>query len=156
MASFISVVAEHPSFYVDLEMQRASVNPLFRLSNNDARCDWLMKPDGGIEHTLGNLYTALGEKARFFHLVEYDDLIDKPQEIMNGIYAFLNVESFDHDFNNIKKLENDFENTGAGFPPNLHKVRLKLAKTSLPIEKVLSEYVIKKYSNVEFWRRNAE
>ncbi len=156
LASFITVVSEHPSFYVDLEMLQADINPLFRLSRNDARCDWLMKPDGGIEHTLQNLYTALSYEGKFFHLVEYDDLINQPQETMNGIYTFLNIKSFDHDFNNIKKIESDYESPGTGFPPNLHKVRPKLAKESLPVEEVLSEYIIKKYSNMEFWRNNGK
>jgi sulfotransferase len=46
---------------------------------------------------------------KLIHFVEYDDLMDNPQETMNKIYDFLEEEHFEHDFDNITNIhrEND-------------------------------------------------
>jgi sulfotransferase len=123
------------------------------LSLDENRCDYLMRPGGEIDQSLLCINEIIKpENKGIFHLVEYDDLINKPQETMNGIYNFIGIEPFEHDFNNIIKLEKD-DDTLIGMPANLHKIRPELKQTSSKPEDVLSDYVINKYSNMEFWRK---
>lgn len=125
------------------------------LSMEDNICEYLI-----CNHSMLNIiYTGFlnsyndPENAGVFHLVEYDDLINSPQETMNKIYDFLEIKRFDHDFNNIEKVEvdNDF---GANLPPDMHTIRRSLEKISPKIDNVLSPYIINKYSNLELWRDN--
>ena len=83
-------------------------------------------------------------------LVEYDDLIDKPVNTMYNVYNFLGIPPHKHDFNNIvnEYLPHD---SMLGLE-NLHVVKKSISKTSKDPKDVLSEYVIEKYSNMEFWR----
>lgn len=92
------------------------------------------------------------ENKDVFHIVEYSDLISKPQEVMNGIYNFIGVKSFKHNFTNIVKLEKDDE-TLVNMPQDTHEVRPILKMTSPKPEDVLSDYVINKYSSMDYWRK---
>lgn len=123
------------------------------LSVDDNRCDYLMRPWGEIDKGLLALNEVVQpENKEIFHVVEYSDLINKPQETMDGIYKFIGTESFKHNFKNIIKLEKDYD-TLIGMPEDLHKIRTELKQTSPKPEDVLSDYVLNKYSNMEFWRK---
>ena len=42
-------------------------------------------------------------KQKSIHLIEYDDLMNSPEETMKQVYEFLGEEYFEHDFKNIEK-----------------------------------------------------
>ena len=116
--------------------------------NNDNRCDWLMKEDGLLKLSYESLKTSYKDPEVM--LVEYDDLIDKPVNTMYNVYDFLGIPPHKHDFNNIV---NDYlPHDGMLGLENLHVVKKTLSKTSKDPKDVLSDYVIKKYSNMEFWK----
>jgi len=122
------------------------------LSETDNMCEYLMRPQGSLDSSLTSISTICNPKNEgMFHIVEYDDLVEKPQEVMNGIYSFLELESFTHNFNSIEKKEID-NDVLLGFSEDLHKVRKTLSKQSVKPEEVLSPYIINKYSGMEFWR----
>lgn len=119
---------------------------------NDIRCDVLMNMDGGIEHQLYAMQESLlSNNKKFFHLVEYDDLVFNTKNEIKKIYEFLEIEQFEHSYDciNYTSSSRDTEYFGV---PDLHKVRQKISKTSKDFHKVLSKNIIKKYSNKEFWR----
>jgi sulfotransferase len=119
---------------------------------NDIRCEVLMNMDGGIEHQLYAIEESISEKNKnYFHLVEYDDLISNPKNEINKIYNFLGVDEFEHNFDCVNYTESSRDISYYGIA-NLHKVRQKISKTSKNPKKVLSDKVIKEYSNKEFWR----
>lgn len=149
LTSFLSL----DTTWIDAGMTNNGWNYKTYLSLNDNRCDFLMRSWGEIDRELLVLNEVIKpENKDIFHLVEYSDLIDNPQEVMDGIYKFIGVESFTHNFNNIKKLEVD-DDTAIGLPKDLHKVRPQLKKVSQKPEDVLSDYVLKKYSGLEFWKK---
>lgn len=119
---------------------------------NDIRCDVLMNMDGGIEHQLYAMKESSSVKnKKFFHLVEYDDLVSNTKVEIEKIYDFLEIDTFEHKYDHIncKILSRDIEYFGI---PNLHTVRQKISKTSKDPHKVLSKNILEKYSNKEFWR----
>lgn len=151
LASFITMSKNHS--WIDLGMQRDGWYYKNYLTLDDNRCDYLMRSKGQIDKSL-ILFNEIikPENKDVFHIVEYSDLISKPQEIMNGIYNFIGIESFKHNFTKIVKLEEDDE-TLVNMPQDTHEVRPVLKKTSPKPEDVLSDYVISKYSNMEYWRK---
>jgi sulfotransferase len=111
-----------------------------------------MRPWGDLEKaTLGFNEIVKPENKDLFYIVEYDDLVNNPQEIMDGIYDFIGIKKFKHNFKKIVKLEND-NDTMLRLPEDLHRIRPELKQTSAKPEDVLSDYVLRKYSNMEFWR----
>ncbi len=70
-------------------------------------------------------------------------MLKTPTEVLNNIYSFLEIDNFTHDFNNIKKIEEDIydeiEST-----KELHKIKNTLKNNSLVLSDFLSEKMIKK------------
>jgi sulfotransferase len=146
LASFITLLPEHS--YIDMEMRNTRWWYKDYLTKDDNRCDYLMRPYGGIDQTLLTFNEIRkSENKNIFCLVKYDDLTNNPQDTMKNIYNFLELPDYKHDFNKIQKLEKDNDEV-LGHPSNLHEVRPKLKKVSKDPKEVLSEYVINKYSNI--------
>jgi sulfotransferase len=115
------------------------------LTENDNKCDYLMSPLWEIDKLFSS-YLTIKNYPEHIHVVEYENLIAKPQETMTAIYEFLGINNYNHDFNNIERLETYFEEN-INMPNNLHEVRPQLNKTSPKVEDVLSDYAINKYRN---------
>lgn len=150
LASFISLIPSGELSYIDEDM--ASSNWWYKdyLSRNDNRCDYLMRPYGMIDQVMVSFNEIhKRENEGIFHLVDYNNLTNNPEETMTNIYKFLEIEPYQHNFNNIEKLEEDRDSL-VGMPKDMHKIRKELSKTSLPVERVLSEYIINKYSGITF------
>ena len=123
-------------------------------SHNDTLCEYLMMPNGSIDKGLLSLASAFyPENEGIFHIVEYSQLTLNPEETMSEIYKFLEMPNYEHNFDKIKKVEQD-NDTALGFPPDLHDVRQSLSQSSTSLD-ILSDYIRHKYSNVEFWRENS-
>ena len=120
-------------------------------SPEDIIVEYLMRPNGDIDKSLLSLASAFyPENEGIFHIVEYNDLLLKPEETMSNIYKFLGLPDYKHDFNNVKKIESD-NDAVLGLPKDLHKIRPSLSKSTTDIN-ILSDYIKHKYSNMEFWR----
>ena len=87
------------------------------------------------------------------HIVEYDDLCSKKEEVIKGIYNFLELPYYKHDLENIVNVtpENDEESYGL---VGLHNINATLEKTSSDPKDILGESLYNKYKNMnlEFWR----
>lgn len=86
------------------------------------------------------------------HLVEYDDLLENPEDSLKGIYNFLGMDSYSHDFSNIEQpiVEDDSKWGIKG----LHTIGKKLERQSSKAEERLGEEIFNTYSQLklEFWR----
>ncbi len=115
-----------------------------------ARAEGIMANDGMVGSPLGHLKSALsGQYKDRILLVEYDALCEDPAATMKGIYDFLGVPHFEHDFVNLEFQEESFDE--ALMTPDLHTVKGPVRKiertTLLPLE------IFERLSNCAFWRR---
>jgi sulfotransferase len=125
-------------------------NNMYR-SSEDCICEYLMQGGSVIDRGLVSVASAVNPNNKGnFHIVEYTNLVLNPKETMSGIYKFLELPDYDHDFNNIVKLEVD-NDIKMGYPENFHTIRNSLSMPSTSVD-VLSDYIKHKYSNMEFWR----
>jgi hypothetical protein len=144
LASFIKLDSDR--LRNDVISNNAFVN-IYR-SDEDCICEYLMQINGDIDRALVSVASAFYlENKDIFHIVEYNDLVLKPQETMSGIYKFLELPEYKHDFNNIKKIELD-NDIDLGYPENLHDVRESLSISSTSVD-ILSDYIKHKYSNMK-------
>jgi sulfotransferase len=146
LTSFISLLDEES--YIDKDMQKFGWWSKEYLTKNDNRCEYLMRQGGQIDKILFSLNEVLKlNNKNNFYIMEYDRLIEHPQKTMDEIYNFLEISGYEHDFNNIVKIEEDIDND-LGLPKNLHDVRKKINKINKNPKQVLSQYIIDKYSNI--------
>ena len=146
LSSWILLNRKSPNSFIDKELK--SLN--FALTD-DYRCDLLMRENhGNVEQSLYALKKGLTEHPNCLHLIEYDDLINNTENIINGIYRFLKLPTYKHKYDNIEhiNLENDLSHG----MPEMHKVEPTISRSKNNPLDILSDRIIKKYSNLEFWR----
>ena len=83
-------------------------------------------------------------------MIEYEDLIERPEETMKGIYELLELDDYSHDFNCIENKQRESEDQWN--LKDMHNVRQKLEKKSKRPEDILSGDILNKYSNLEYWK----
>jgi sulfotransferase len=82
-----------------------------------------------IMRSLSGVTTAMEENSNQFLFVSYNDLITDPQNVINRIYEFLEVEKFDHNLGNI--LNRYPENEDAYELKHMHDVRNTIEKRTI-------------------------
>ena len=84
--------------------------------------------------------------------VDYDEIVDKPQETINSIYKFLGIPKYKHRFKNFKQIEiNGLKYNDKIFGKGMHTIKTKsLVKTKRDITKVLPEEIIQTYGKIKF------
>jgi len=147
IASFIKMDANY--------LKNGAYNSNYYMANyrseKDLVAEFLMEPNGDIGKGLLSLASAFyPENKGMFHIVEYNNLVFNPEETMAGIYDFLEMPHYQHNFNKIQKVEKDNDEV-LGLPKDLHDIRKSLSNSSTSID-ILSDYIKHKYSNMEFWR----
>jgi sulfotransferase len=119
--------------------------------DDDNRCQYLMSDDGIVEQALWSLSQAFVKNdTKHLLIVEYNDLVNTPEETMRRIYEFLEVEEHKHDFGNVENKH--CENDDQWYLKDMHYVRKEVKKTSKKPEDVLSPYVLNRYKNLEYWK----
>lgn len=119
---------------------------------DDNRCEFLTSPMGILGQSYNGIKQAIVEgRQKCLHFVEYDELLNYPEQTMQKIYEFLGEEPFQHDFTKIENIhrENDEQVYGMA---DMHEVRKNLNKRGIIAEEILSKEVLKKCENTEFWR----
>ena len=152
VASFVRKAQENPDTnYIDRQMVAEDFLPYWRKPLDDARVDWLLAPGGMLQAAILSVSSAYrDEKAHLFHVFTYADLVAEPGKTLDGIYNFLGVDRFAHDFTTIPAAEPHADAEVLGVP-DLHTVRPMLAATAPPPEDVLSDYALTRCEIEDFW-----
>jgi sulfotransferase len=152
LASFIDIIHKNSQFpsFIDQEIQARQEFNFYR-PIDDIRCDHLMRPKGLIDNALyGIAFAGLEENKEYFHIVEYEDLLNKNKETVDKIYDFLKLNKYDHDFENIINLTPEDDRIYG--LQGMHEVRKLISRREINKKEILSSYVLNKYSGLEFWR----
>lgn len=152
VASFVRKAQENPETnYIDRQMVADDFLPYWRRSIDDARVDWLLQPGGMLDAAMLSVSSALKpETEHLFHVFTYADLVAEPGKTLDGIYDFLGVDRFAHDFTTIPVAEPHADAEVLGVP-DFHAVRPTVAATAPPPETVLSDYALTRCSIEDFW-----
>lgn len=125
----------------------------FWAKTDEEKCQMLLNKDGLIIRELIGIHhiTQLDKNKHYGHLIEYNDLINKPKETIDGVYKFLNMPPFKHNFNTFKQFtvqNHSYDDTIVG--KNLHKIKENgLSKT---IHRPLPKNVVKECKHLNLWR----
>ena len=118
---------------------------------DDERCKFLAG-QGIVGSSYSNLRDALAAgHDKYVHLVEYDDLVNSPQETLNRVYDFLELDRFEHDFTSVSNTRQERDAEVHGFK-DMHHVRKIVGKTSIEPKDILSEEILANCKGAEFWR----
>lgn len=135
-----------------------TIKPLYhhqQLNSVYERCNMLM---GQIQNAPGYVSAPLEnvQQSMFSHerdhicYIEYDTLVNNPEESMRKIYDFLGEPWFEHDFNNVETSYDEFDEQAK--IEGLHTVRKKVEyinrRSTLPPD------LWNKFEQSSFWKYN--
>ena len=106
---------------------------------------WLNSPPIGL--ALERIHQSFLEGfAKNSYFIRFEDLTRHPQEVMDGLYRYLNLEGYKHDFENVQNygIEDDLV---FGLSKNLHKTRPKVEPVIDDSVEVLGEEVCRIIDN---------
>jgi len=149
LASFITLFHKDGGLnFIDKAMLKQGM-----FVTDDARCHFMMNPGGIVWESMNALATAFRQnQTQYIHFIQYDDLVSDPKRVMQGIHSYLRLKPFEYDFENIVQKDREKDKEVYGLP-TMHEVRQKVEKKSKHYSEVLSEEVINKYKNMDFWNR---
>lgn len=141
LASFITLIHKSDTVsYVDEGLMKYGVDLC-----DDNRCYYLMELDGILARSIQAVEHARKNHPDNIHLIQYDDLVSNPSEVMINLHEFLELKPFEYTFNNINAKERE-DDSYYGLP-TMHEIRPELKKISKPYTEVLSKDIIDKYKN---------
>jgi sulfotransferase len=146
LSSFVKLAEANPDNFIDQNINYEDFYVKYYREINDARCDYLMRSNGEIDLQLLAIATLV-QKPESCHIVWYEDLIANSQKTLSGIYEFLEIDDFKHNFANIKQLDKHNDSLVFGIK-DLHTISSTIKPSQTKPERILSNYVLSKYSNV--------
>lgn len=100
-------------------------NVSLNLSLREQRRQAVLAKNGVLDTALQAYNTAKKHPDQtMFHYVSYEKLVTKPKETLNGIYDFLEMERYEHNFNEIKNTNRELDSIWG--LPSMHKVKSKI------------------------------
>lgn len=153
LASFLSMIKRNPHIvngrlnFIDQSLVQQGI-PL----TDENRCSAIAGP-GILGQSFDGLKKALSEGYRAnIHFVEYSDLVNRPKETMEQLYAFIGEPYYEgHNFNNVTNVHQENDAQIYGFE-DMHAVRAEVKSTALPPSEVLPASILEMIQGAEFWR----
>ena len=144
LTSFERLRKENPLFFTRADAQ------LREGSNISSRALYYAGPDGplGISHRNLKDAITMGYLDRLL-FVDYNRYCNSPKSQTKRIYEFLELEHFDHDFENINQPEK-YNDLAVGLP-NLHKVKPSIDRTTVNCVEYLGLDLYEQYNREIFW-----
>lgn len=142
LASYIILIEKNGTDnFVDAHL-RGEGKPI--TTDNRIECLWR----NYVSDPYQSLVYGLTHNPHNILLVDYNDLTQNPEQELNKIYEFLEIESHKHDFSSILNTCAEDKDDAWGIE-NLHKIRPKLQRTSPPPEEIIGEENVKLYSKFD-------
>ena len=120
----------------------------------EEKCDMLMNKDGQIVKELIGIKHLLDHHSKeIYHVVKFNDLVRNTENTIDGVYNFLGIPKFKHDFNNIGQ----FKINNMGYDDTILGQRLHTIKTDAIYKEKYDAYsivpksIIDKYKQCNFW-----
>ena len=143
--SFLGVCERNPNYYIN-EQYELNKNNLMYKDELDFKVDMIMSNQHNV-NMLSSIQNL--EPSEEIMFVDYDNFIIDIDKTLNSIYKFLNIDTFKHNFSNIKQLEGYNDEY---FYNDTHTIQTnKIKKRDLKIE--LPDYIIEKYSKYNTWKK---
>lgn len=146
LASFVTLANKDPNTFIDNQLREFGFT-----INNTNRCRLLWN-NGVVGQSWQSLKSGWNFNKNNLLMIEYDDIVSKPLEVLVRIEEYLGIESFAYDINNLKPMEEKDEFHGI---KGLHDIRPVVKKTSKPPEQIIGNELTNYYNDMklDFWHR---
>lgn len=139
ISSFIKLMDSNNSLNNSIDKHLRNTGLPISITN---RADYIF--NNFVDYPRKAIIGSLENHRDSIHMVEYNDIVNSPEETISKIYKFLEIEYFKHDFSSIENTCKEDKDLAWGIE-NLHVIRNKLQKTSTPPEEVLGKELTEYY-----------
>jgi sulfotransferase len=141
MASWLTILHNNPNNYMDEKLRKygVPVNDWWRMGEM-----WMNM----VKDCMDAVQILKKDAANRLLLINYDDLINNPQDIISKVEQFLDLPRYTYDFNNIKSDTDDDDLVAWGLK-GIHTIRPKLEKTSKDPKEILGEELYNRFKDIE-------
>jgi len=137
ITSYIVLMDRNEDNFVDTHLKSKRI-PI--TTENRAKCLW----EEYVSDPYESFKFGVTNYKDYVHLVNYDDLVSDPDNILDGIYTFLGLDVIKHDFGDIKNACSEEKDEAWGLR-DLHTIRPVLNKISVHPHKILGPYLSSYY-----------
>ena len=116
----------------------------------DGRINLWASSNGPVGSTLIQLQEFLIRRNTDVLIIEFDNLTRYPESVMKEVYKFLDIEYFEHDFNNV--TQTTYEDDRFHGMIGLHNINQVVKPVTSNAKSILGDALFKKYNGGEFWR----
>jgi len=146
LGSFLDWSEREPSSFVNQ----------YAAKTREEKCDMLLNKDGAIVKELIGIKHLLDHQPKeIYHLVEFNDLVRNTENTIDGVYNFLGIPKFKHDFNNIGQFKiNDMEYDDNIVGKGLHTLKegaIKNYKEEYDAYEIVPKSIIDVYKQCNYW-----
>lgn len=141
MASWLTLLKNNPGSYMDQQLMQQG-----KALTDENRMDEMWY--NMVKDCFEALQKALHDARDQIMLIDYEDIINNPIEVLKSIENFLKLPEHSYDVNNIQNKYSDDDLTAWGLD-GMHKIRSELKKTSRDPRKVLGDELFNKYAIIE-------
>ena len=122
----------------------------------EEKCEMLMNKNGVIVKELIGIKHLLDYQPKeIYHIVKFNDLVKDVKNTIDGVYNFLDIPKFKHDFNNINQFKvNNMSYDDAIVGEGLHTLQtgaISNYKEKYDAYKIIPKSIIEKYKQCNFW-----
>ena len=122
----------------------------------EEKCDMLMNKEGQIVKELIGIKHLIDQQPKeIYHVVKFNDLVNNTENTIDGVYNFLGIPKFKHDFNNIGQFKvNDMGYDDAVVGNGLHTLEtgaISDYKEKYNAYSIIPSVIINKYKQCNFW-----
>ena len=122
----------------------------------EEKCDMLMNKEGQIVKELIGIKHLLDHQPKeIYHVVKFNDLVKNTENTIDGVYNFLGISKFKHDFNNISQFKvNNMDYDDAIVGQGLHTLQtgaISDYKEKYDAYSIIPKSIIDKYKQCNFW-----
>jgi len=124
----------------------------------EEKCDMLMNKEGQIvKELIGVKHLLDYQPKEIYHLIKFNDLVENTENTIDGVYNFLDIPKFKHDFNNISQFKvNDmgYDDTVVG--NGLHTLTtgaISNYKEKYDAYSIIPKNIIDKYKQCNYWMK---
>lgn len=158
-ASFIKLVRKNPfkgegkMNFIDRDLIQQGETEI----NDFNRCKSFLSENGVVGRCYDSFKAAMedSETKQHLHLIEYRDLCDNTQEVMDEVFGMFGLPLIKIQKDKIKNIggEKDFEIYGL---EGMHTVKPKIERTTEDPKDILPKEAYDACQGMEFWRNNEE
>ena len=148
--SYLKLCIDNPNFYVNRQYNQLDPTTIHQ-TETEEKCDIIMRKSEYIDDMLYSIKWMLEKSNRkYLHFVHYDDLVENPKKIIDGIYNFFQIKSYQHQYTNLEQLTaNHSQYNDDILGAKMHTIRTNKI-VPLKHDITLPSKIIAQYSDMNF------